>query len=403
MKLSFKVFLGILIPSLISIILISYLLINKYTDSVIENEIIKSYQTYKDFNNKFNGLSYTGDNLKEELSNISKLNDNIYFTFYRNNKVIYSNNDIDITNNGLTSVKSGNYNSLVDKYKNNHYLLIAIRNNDNDVFVFYKNINSTYHNINNLTQLCIIVSAGLVFFILIIAFIISKTITKPLNIMSNEVKKVANGDYDINLKESKDEIGSLAKNINIMSKEIKNRNDELVSLLDSKQIFIDNLSHEMNTPLTSIYGYVELMQKVNLDEDKKYKALDYISSETQRIMEMQKKLLMLSYKENTDIDKTNINLDNIYNQLKIELSNKLNSKNISISFNNSISNLIGDELLVSIAISNLIRNAINNSPNNTNIEVNSYTDSNYNYITVKDQGCGKNIISWLLLSIWFWD
>ena len=388
MKLSFKIFLGIFIPSMISIFIISYLLINKYTDSVIETESIKSYQIYKDFNNRFNGTLYEDDKIKNQLSSFSKYYDNVDFSFYRDNEKVYSNHQIDITNDKLISVKGGNYNSLVDTYKNNHYLLIAIRNNSNDVFVFYKNINSTYKSINSVTKLCVFVSIGLLIFILAIAYVISKTITKPLKRISKEVTKVAGGDYDINLKEGKDEVGSLAKNINIMSKEIKNRNDDLVSLLDSKQLFIDNLSHEMNTPLTSIYGYVELMQKANLDDEKKYKALDYMKNETKRIMDMQKKLLMLSYKENTTIDKNNINLDNIYEQLNIELSDRLSSKNISISFNNSINNFVGDELLISLAISNLIRNAINNSSNNTSISVTSYTKDNYNYICVKDQGCG---------------
>ena len=388
MKLSFKIFLGIFIPSMISIFIISYLLINKYADSVIETESIKSYQVYKDFNNKFNGSLYEDDKIKNQLSSLSKYYDNVDFTYYRDNEKVYSNNEIDIYDDKLISVKGSNFNSLVDNYNGNHYLLIAIRNNSNDVFVFYKNINAVYKNINKLTTLCIIVGGVLILFILVIAYVISKTITRPLNRINKEVKKVASGDYDIHLKEGKDEVGNLAKNINIMSKEIKSRNDDLVNMLESKQLFIDNLSHEMNTPLTSIYGYVELMEKANLDDEKKYKALDYMKHETKRIMDMQKKLLMLSYKENTSIDKSSINLNNIYEQLNIELKDRLSSKNITISFDNNVSSFIGDDLLVSLAISNLIRNAINNSSENTHIDVNSYTSGDFNIIAVKDQGCG---------------
>ena len=56
-----------------------------------------------------------------------------------------------------------------------------------------------------------------------------------------------------------------------MSKEIEKRNNDLIESANNKQVFIDNLSHEMNTPLTSIKGYAELMQKSNLTEEQKDK------------------------------------------------------------------------------------------------------------------------------------
>ena len=107
--------------------------------------------------------------------------------------------------------------------------------------------------------------------------------------------KLSKGDYKINLKESNSEFGKLAKSFNKMSKELEKRNNDLIESANNKQLFIDNLSHEMNTPLTSIQGYAELLQKANLTEEQKDKYLTYIQSESKRISDMYKKLLLLSY------------------------------------------------------------------------------------------------------------
>ena len=389
MKLSLKIFLGIFIPSMISIFIISFFLLDNYVESIKKIELEKSYNEFNSINSTIKGESYNNSELKSLLSELSTFfqNKRVNINYYRNNNLVYSNNDLDI-NEKLVDVKENKYNSYFNKTNGDNHLFISIRNNNSEVIVFSKNINNIYDSRDKLISICLILSISIVIIILVVAYIISKTLSKPLKKIEKEVKKVSLGEYDINIKEGKDEIGSLAHSINIMSKEIKNRNEELLSLIENKQLFIDNLSHEMNTPLTSIYGYIELFEKANLDDEQKYKALSYMKGETKRIIDMQSKLLMLSYKENTNIDKVKINLDNVLEHLNTELSDKLNNKNIKLHINNNIEELNGDELLVSLAISNLIRNAINNSESNTNITINTYTKDNYNYVEVSDEGIG---------------
>lgn len=389
MKLSLKIFLGIFIPSMISIFIISFFLLDNYVESIKKIELEKSYNEFNSINSTIKGESYNNSELKSLLSELNTFfqNKRVNINYYRNNNLVYSNNDLDI-NEKLVDVKENKYNSYFNKTNGDNHLFISIRNNNSDVIVFSKNINNIYDSRDKLISICLILSISIVIIILLVAYIISKTLSKPLKKIEKEVKKVSLGEYDINIKEGKDEIGSLAHSINIMSKEIKNRNEELLSLIENKQLFIDNLSHEMNTPLTSIYGYIELFEKANLDDEHKYKALSYMKRETKRIIDMQEKLLMLSYKEKNNIDKVKINLDNVLEHLNTELRDKLNNKNIKLHINNNIEELNGDELLISLAISNLIRNAINNSDSNTNITINTYSKDNYNYIEVKDEGIG---------------
>lgn len=173
-----------------------------------------------------------------------------------------------------------------------------------------------------------------------------------------------------------------------MSKEIESRSNELVDLVSSKQLFIDNLSHEMNTPLTSILGYAELIEKANLLEEQKIKYLRYIQEESKRIMDMYKKLLLISYKKNTELEKKDIDLVKVFDEVEVNLSQRLAENKIELIINNQLNEVYGDETLIIMCVSNLVKNAINVSKENDKIIINAFMmDKNY-YIQVIDQGSG---------------
>ena len=389
MKLSLKIFLGIFIPSMISIFIISFFLLDNYVESIKKIELEKSYNEFNSINSTIKGESYNNSELKSLLSELSTFfqNKRVNINYYRNNNLVYSNNDLDI-NEKLVDVKENKYNSYFNKTNGDNHLFISIRNNNSDVIVFSKNINNIYDSRDKLISICLILSISIVIIILVVAYIISKTLSKPLKKIEKEVKKVSLGEYDINIKEGKDEIGSLAHSINIMSKEIKNRNEELLSLIENKQLFIDNLSHEMNTPLTSIYGYSKLLENAELNEEQKVKYLQYIQSETDRISNMYKKLLAISYKSNNELDIQNNSMNTILDELKIELKSKVEAKNINLIIDNNIDELYCDKMLASLAISNLVRNAIEISEENNDVKIHIYEDDNNKYIEVIDHGKG---------------
>ena len=166
------------------------------------------------------------------------------------------------------------------------------------------------------------------------------------------------------------------------------KQNDLIESANNKQLFIDNLSHEMNTPLTSIQGYAELLQKANLTEEQKDKYLTYIQSESKRISDMYKKLLLLSYKKNADLDFKNVNINNVFSEIYKTLKERLDSKNIDLIINNQLENIYGDETLIIMCVSNLVKNAINVSDVNSKIIINALKINDKKYIQVVDYGPG---------------
>ena len=310
MKLSGKIFLGIIIPSMLVIIIISRLLINTSFNNNLESQN-RIYSSELDnlnvsiSNSLEKNEKYTYNTILNIVGDYYKSKEK-YIILYTNSKLEYSNNQkFDNFDKIIDNIDYDNYNLLIEKRDDKYYSAIALKVDDENILVYIRDITHVYNERNNMIKLSAFLISIVFIIIIFVAYIISKTLTKPLFNMKREMSKLSNGNFDISLKEGKDEIGMLSHDFNIMSKELQKRNDELIEMVDSKQLFIDNLSHEMNTPLTSIYGYSKLLESAMLSEEQRIKYLQYIQSETNRISEMYKKLLAISYKSNNDLEMQN--------------------------------------------------------------------------------------------------
>ena len=68
---------------------------------------------------------------------------------------------------------------------------------DEDVLVYYKNIESVYENYEGNINLSIMLLIILSILFLIVSYVISKLITIPLNNMTKEMDRISNKDYNI--------------------------------------------------------------------------------------------------------------------------------------------------------------------------------------------------------------
>ena len=392
MKLSFKIFFSICIPSIIAIVAISAILIVSSFKNNIDSETNRCVQE----------LSLIEMNIENSFNNSTSYDDIVvkaYADYYMNKGInLYyfedgiekklNENLPEINGAGLINVDDNNFLSTIQKNKENYYILVSTKLNNNQVLIYTRNINRVYQIRSNLMKLSIALIASIVVIIAIIAYMISKSLTKPLVNMQREMVNVSKGNYDINLKEGKNEIGMLAKSFNRMSKELEHRNNELIEMINSKQVFIDNLSHEINTPLTSILGYAELLEKANCSEEQKINFLANIQKEAKRINDIHKKLLLLSYKKNSDLEKNNIPANAIFEEVNRSVNVKIKEHNIHLRIENSLSSIYGDETLVIMCITNLISNAVHASKDGSKIEVKAFKQGNKDCVQVIDEGQG---------------
>jgi len=96
-------------------------------------------------------------------------------------------------------------------------------------------------------------------------YVILLRIFKPLEIVAGAASQIAEGQYgqQITVK-GRNELAAVAVAFNRMSAQIESQISILEDEADRKQQFVDNFAHEIRTPLTSIYGYAEYLQKASI-------------------------------------------------------------------------------------------------------------------------------------------
>jgi signal transduction histidine kinase len=317
--------------------------------------------------------------------------------FDANNNLLFSKSSINL--NGprqeVAEAKLNQRSFLIRNIDNSHYLFISskiVLLNKNLKLVLAKNIDYIYLERKENYRLFYLLDCIILLLLAAGMYVISKGISKPINKLSEASKEIANGNYSrrVNIKNRIDELGILAENFNIMAKATEDTIDELKELNHAKQRFVDSLTHELKTPLTSIIGYSDLLLKGNISDEIKLTALNYISSEAKRLEKLNLTLLKLTLLKQEGLNLEKVSLKECLSHAFKSLSYKLEDKNINLKINLQDFEIMGDKQLIIVLFINILDNAIKASESNAAIETSgSYLESSSVYIlTVKDYGVG---------------
>jgi len=107
----------------------------------------------------------------------------------------------------------------------------------------------------------LIFASGLAILIAIgLGFLASQLAARPLRAMTAAARRLAHGDYDIDLRSSSpDEFGLLSRTLTALAAELKRDMARINKLLIMRRDFVANVSHEFRTPVAAIQGYAETL------------------------------------------------------------------------------------------------------------------------------------------------
>lgn len=248
------------------------------------------------------------------------------------------------------------------------------------------------NNVNELRNDMIKVGALGLFFSLLLTVVATHNLTKPLRALTIGVEKISEGQLGyIIQKKSKDELGRLIDTFNRMS-------STLSKIEKNRKNYINSISHELKTPLTSIKVLIESLSIGNNDVDTYKEYLQDIYGEAER-MERLVNYLMESIKLEESI--FNLKEENISQILKdtIKLIRPYADKNnVHIKFTgaeNIIVKCDGDK--VKEMIFNLLDNSIkyrDPCKENSFVHITLNKENNRAILKIEDNGIGideKNI------------
>jgi signal transduction histidine kinase len=106
------------------------------------------------------------------------------------------------------------------------------------------------------------VGAGSVLLALILGLVLSSSLVPPIQRTESRLAEIAEGDFSGRLDvPNRDELGSLARNVNRMNDELRRLYGALETASRHKSEFLANMSHELRTPLNAILGFSQLLQQ----------------------------------------------------------------------------------------------------------------------------------------------
>lgn len=219
---------------------------------------------------------------------------------------------------------------------------------------------------------------------IILIQLISRRMIKPIKQITEATKKVAAGDFSVKLETNrKDEIQDLVDNFNQMVK-------DLGSIECLQKEFIDNVSHEIKTPISSIQGFAELLKDESLTKEERAEYAGIIIEESNRLLNLSTNMLKLSKLQNQNkiTKKEQIDIAEQIRKAISLLEPKWSKKELTFNVSLEEKYFWGDEELIFQVWVNLIENAIKYSKQNSKIDITLKQVDNFIVVQIKDYGKG---------------
>lgn len=200
------------------------------------------------------------------------------------------------------------------------------------------------------------------------------------------MQRIAKGDFSVRLPETFPEsepVGALVRSVNDMALELN-------AMEQMRQEFISNVSHEIQSPLTSIRGFAQALENEQLSREERRHYLDIIASESTRLSRITEDLLKLAALESTQpkFEPKTYRLDKQIRGLILACEPQWAGKNIEMDVALEEAEICADPDLLSQVWINLVHNSVKFTPPGGHIRVSSRRQAGQIQISVADGGIG---------------
>lgn len=215
----------------------------------------------------------------------------------------------------------------------------------------------------------------------------STYLVNPIRRLTLAARKIAKGDFSVRVektnRQNQDEVGELIDSFNHMTAEIEK--------IDAMRAdFVSNVSHEIQSPLTSIKGFTKAIMDDVVPKDNQKEYLNIIYQEIERMSRLSDNLLRIASldSEHHPYNPRSYRLDEQIRNSVLTTEPLWSKKKIDMQLTIEPVEIYADKDLMEQVWLNLITNAIKYTDKEGSIEINIRITSSQIKVSVRDYGIG---------------
>ena len=247
-----------------------------------------------------------------------------------------------------------------------------------------RDISSILDDLRALATRCIVVGSIVTLIATLGMWLIVHQSLRPIQALKNGAAKLAQGQYESRIPiTGKDELSELAADFNSMAFAIESNIEQLNEKSMRQQAFINDLTHELRTPITSILLCTETLLSRKVSPETESRSLERIYNQGKWIESLSQKLITLVMLQE-EIELQSESVSELLAAVTESTFDTLQESNMGLLVDCSMDSLPMDFDLLRSALVNLVENARKASSDGQSIEIRAHDHE----IAVTDHGKG---------------
>jgi two-component system heavy metal sensor histidine kinase CusS len=221
-------------------------------------------------------------------------------------------------------------------------------------------------------------------FTMLVTWRVVRRLTRGHEAIAAVARSVAAGDIGarVGLTDGDDEVVQLARDIDEMVK-------RLATLVESQQRFVAHAAHELRSPLTSLYGELQLALRRSRTAEEYRLAIEEALDSARRLKALAEDLLALarigSARESAH---TPVALDEVAKHAASWVSREAQRRNVELAIDADGSVVLGHAFDLERLLRNLLDNAVRHSPDGGHVRLDAKSEGETVLLSVTDDGPG---------------